>query len=416
LKPVQNLAERVTVLNQHISLGDINSDDFVDWIRQGNKVDVTGDATYFTCLRILSESVGKLPIHSYRATDKGSFRDNNIEAIKVLRTRPNPHMTPSLFWSTVEANRLHNGNAYVYIRRNGAEVKDLWIMQTDDVDVLMDDAGIFGGKGDIWYRYSDPKTGEQYMFFYEQVLHLKTSFTFDGIVGVSIRDKLMPILEAGLSSQEFLTELYKGGLAAKAVLQYTSDLDKAARKRLVAGIKDFASGTKNAGGIIPIPLGMQLTPLHLKLTDAQFVELRKLNALQVAAAFGVKPNQLNDYERASYNNSEMQNLAFYTDTLLFIVKQYEEELQYKLLTPGQLENGYYFKFNVAAILRADQETQAKTLNSYVNNGVLRPNEARELLDYESDEYGNDLITNGNYIKLKDLGANYGISQEGGEGS
>ena len=89
---------------------------------------------------------------------------------------------------------------------------------------------------------------------------------------------------------------------------------------------------KNAGKIIPVPLGMKLTPLDIKLSDSQFIELKKYSALQIAAAFGIKPNQINDYTKSSYSNSEMQQLSFLTDTMLFVLKQYEEEVNYKLLT------------------------------------------------------------------------------------
>ena len=66
---------------------------------------------------------------------------------------------------------------------------------------------------------------------------------------------------------------------------------------------------------------------------------------KIAAAFGIKPNQINDYEKSSYANSEMQQLSFYVDTELFILKQYEEELNYKLLTDSEIKEGYFFKFN-----------------------------------------------------------------------
>ena len=49
--------------------------------------------------------------------------------------------------------------------------------------------------------------------------------------------------------------------------------------------------------------------------------------------------------KSSYANSEMQQLSFYVDTELFILKQYEEELNYKLLTESEIKEGYFFKFN-----------------------------------------------------------------------
>ena len=81
--------------------------------------------------------------------------------------------------------------------------------------------------------------------------------------------------------------------------------------------------------------------------------MKKFNALQIAGAFGIKPNQINDYEKSSYANSEMQQLSFYVDTVLFILKQYEEEINYKLLNKEEIEEGIFFKFNEKVILRTD---------------------------------------------------------------
>ena len=75
---------------------------------------------------------------------------------------------------------------------------------------------------------------------------------------------------------------------------------------------DLLTGVKNAGKVVAIPVGFTLQPLTYKLTDAQYYEMRKYTALQIAAAFGVKPNQINDYEKSSYANSETQQLAFFS--------------------------------------------------------------------------------------------------------
>ena len=107
-------------------------------------------------------------------------------------------------------------------------------------------------------------------------------------------------------------------------------------------MKKYATGVNNAGKFIPVPIGMRIEPLSISLTDSQYYELSKYTALQIAGAFGIKPNQINDYEKSSYSNSEMQQLSFYVDTELYILKQYEEEINYKLLDPSEIEQGLYF--------------------------------------------------------------------------
>ena len=149
---------------------------------------------------------------------------------------------------------------------------------------------------------------------------------------------------------------------------------------------------------------MKLEPLNIKLTDSQFFELKKYSALQIAGAFGIKPNQINDYEKSSYANSEMQNISFYIDTELYILKQYEEEMNYKLLNTEEIRAQKYFKFNENVILRTDAKSQAEILTGYVQNGIYTPNEARAFMNRSSQAGGDNLICNGNYIKVADIGS------------
>ncbi|WP_243242153.1 phage portal protein [Clostridium sp. 1001275B_160808_H3] len=399
---------------------DMQSQELLDWLGiSSTPKKLVSEVTYFTCLKMLSETLGKMPLKFRQDTDKGVQRVKSNKVHKLLRTRPNALMTPSIFWATVEQNRNHYGNAYVWIRRKFKrnkyggveEIQDLWIMPSENVQVLIDDQGYFGAKGRMWYLYTDKYSKEQYVFNSDEVMHFKTSYSFDGILGVPVREILKSTVEGGLESQNFMNNLYKSGLTAKAVLEYTGDLDPTAKERLIKGFEDFANGSKNSGKIIPVPLGMKLVPLDIKLTDSQFFELKKFNALQIAGAFGIKPNQLNDYDKSSYSNSEMQQLSFYVDTVLFILKQYEEELNYKLLSKDEIEQGYHFKFNEKVILRTDAKTQMEVLSKGVNNGLIMPDEGREELGYPAAEGGDKLFMNGNYIPITDVGKQY---KKGGE--
>ncbi|WP_368492849.1 phage portal protein [Geobacillus thermodenitrificans] len=393
---------------------DMNNPLLLQWlgIDPDTPKDQLSEATYFACLKILSESLGKLPLKMYQRTERGIVKSDREEIYNLLKLRPNPYMTSSVFWSTVEMNRNHYGNAYVWCQYKGAELQGLWIMPSQYVTIVVDDGGILGKKNAIWYRYNDPYDGQLYVFHNDDVLHFKTSVTFDGITGLSVRDVLKHTVDGALESQKFMNNLYKTGLTGKAVLEYTGDLNQEARDRLVKGFEQFANGSKNAGKIIPVPLGMKLVPLDIKLTDSQFFELKKYSALQIAAAFGIKPNQINDYEKSSYASAEAQNLAFYVDTLLYVLKQYEEEITYKILSNELIQQGHYFKFNVNVILRADIKTQMEALSKGVNNGIYTANEARSYLDLPAEEGGDVLMVNGNYIPITMIGQQY---QKGGEG-
>jgi HK97 family phage portal protein len=371
--------------------------------------DKLSDATYFACMKKLGEGIGKLPLKMYQSTENGIIKSDKSEMYNVLKLRPNPYMSAATFWSTVEMNRNHHGNAYVWCRYIGPKLQDIWIMPTKDVSIVIDDKGILGTKDKIWYKYQDANSGKTYTFNNGEVMHFKTSMTFDGIVGKSVREILATTLTGSLESQNFMNNLYKEGLTAKAVLEYTGDLDQTAKARLVKGLSEFANGPTNAGKIIPVPLGMKIIPLDLKLTDSQFFELKKHTALQIAAAFGISPSQINDFEKSSYASTEAQNLAFYVDTLLYNLSQYEQEITYKILSNDLVTKGYYFKFNIGVILRSDLKTQMESLATGVDKGIYSVNDARNLLDLPNIEGGEFNIVNGAYIKLKDVGAAYGVA-------
>ena len=396
---------------------DLQSDALIQWLGiTGVRKSAMAQTTYFTCMKLLAETIGKLPLKLRQETVKGTIRAKPNAAYKVLKTRPNPYMTPSVFWSTVEMNRNHFGNAYVYCRyaksKNGLlELKDLWIMPSGNVRVLVDNAGYFGRKDALYYVYVDSETGQQYTYRSDNILHFKTSTSFNGIMGEPVRSILKSTIDGGLSSQGFMNNLYRTGLTGSCALEYTGDLDTTKRKILKETMEELATGEENAGGMIPIPLGMKLTPLNLKLTDSQFFELKKYTSLEIAAAFGIKPNQINNYEKSSYSNSEMQQLSFYVESMQYTLKQYEEEINYKLLSTKEIDEGYFFKFNELAILRADSKTQMDTLSQAVNNGIYTPNEARDRLDLEMQDGGDQLICNGNYIPITQVGNQY---EKGGE--
>ena len=368
---------------------------------------VLAEATYFACMKVLDEAIGKLPLKLLRHNEK-----NGIETARkhklyhVLHDRPNPYMTASVFWSTVEFNRNHYGNAYVWIQGAGKDLK-LWILPSESVEVWYDDAEVLAEQPDIYYRYS---VGDKvYTLGSEEILHFKTSNTLNGLVGVSVQDQLKMTIGGAVQSQKMLNKMYKSGFTAKAVLQYTGSLNDENVKAFVKGIKTYAKGDLSDEGlddIIPIPIGSQLTPLNIKLADNQFIEVKQYTALQIASAFGIKPYQIGDYTKSSYASAEAQQLSFYVDTLLYIIKQYEEELTYKLLNENEIAKGYHFKFNVDVIMRSDFATKVNTLSTATNSFLMTPNEARSKMDLPNVPGGDRLLGNGASIPVELTGSQY----------
>lgn len=374
--------------------------------------DVSGgalsEATYYACLKVLSESIGKLPLRLMQTTsDRGVVPMRSHRYYRMLNERPNRFMSASVFWTYVEYCRNHYGNAYALIDTSNPQRPQLWPLDPRNMRVWYDDAKMLNTVPDVYYVYSTPT--DPITFGSEEMLHFKSHQTVGGLVGVSVREQLASTIQGNIKAQKLVERMYESGMTAKAVLQYTGNIKDASKDTLTKGIEAYAKGEMKSKGIeniIPIPLGMTLTPLNIKLADNQFLEVKQFSALQIAAAFGVKPNQVGDYTKSSYASAEAQQLSFLVDTLLFNIKQYEEELSWKLLSDGEELNGLASKFDTSVLLRADQQSKIQSLSTAVSSFLMTPNEAREKLDLPHKEGGDALLGNGAAIPVQFAGSQY----------
>lgn len=378
-----------------------------------------GEATYWACLKTLSDKVSSLPAQIYKTDGDTSEPVPDHYLNYILQTQPNEYQNASTFWSTVEYNRNHFGNAFVYIEtstmgRNAGKVNALWLLNSEQMLIFIDDAGLFGTVGKLWYIWSDIQTGKQYKFNSSQVMHYKSWCTMygAGIIGLAVRNILTNYIDQAQYATAFVNNLVKSGMITdKIILSYTGDLNDKAKTALVNNVENYAKG--NTGKFIPLPVGITANNLQSKLTDSQFIELNKYNALQIAAAFSIKPQYLNDFDKGNYANVQLQQESMYKDCLLPILTQYEQEDKIKLFTSSEKTEGYYINHNIDTILRASFAERLTSYATAINNGVLTPNEARNIENRKSKEGGDDLMMNGAYapLRLISKGVNY---TKGGE--
>lgn len=367
-----------------------------------------GEITYFTCLKTLSESVGKMPVY---LMDADKRRITNHATGYLLQVSPNGIQTPTQLFTYLEYCRNHYGNAYAYLYRDKrGNIEKIIPLDCRRVQIWVEEGKEFDSRS-YRYFYTDDCTGKSYWFKPEEILHFKSWVTEDNcLAGKSVREILATSFSGVKASSKFLADLHQHGLIANAVVKFTGDLKRESQDLLLNEIERQARD--NNRRMITLPMGFDLQKLDLTLADSQFYELKKYSALQVAAAFGIPSFYLNDLEKSSYANAAMQNLQFYTSTLLYILSSYEQELNRKLLTPKEVSAGLNFKFNVSVLLRGDVQQQAEIIQTFVSSGVYSPNDARRWLDMPPVKDGDKYLVNGNMVPIDRAGAAY--EQRGGD--
>ncbi len=369
------------------------------------------EITVYTCIKILSETLGKLPLKIYRDID-GRKQPADHYLAPLLKYRPNPYMSAMDFWKTLETLRNLYGNAYAWIDINRSGIiQGFYPLDSRRMKIYVDDMGLLSSKNKVWYVYQD-YLGKEYKIIPDKLLHFK-GLTTDGIVGLSPIEMLKCTIENGKAASSFLNSAFKNGMTTSGIVQYVGDLGPEQLKTFRENFEKMASGLKNANKIALMPIGYKYEPIAMKLTEAQFLENTKLTIQQITAAFGIKLHQVNYLEKTSYASTSEANREFYVDTLMAILAMYEQEIVYKCFTDSEIRDGFYAKFNANVMLRGDTKTRYEAYARAIQNGFKTPNEIRALEEDAPMDGGDQLFLNGNMLPITMAGAAY---KKGGEGN
>ena len=97
-------------------------------------------------------------------------------------------------------------------------------------------------------------------------------------------------------------------------------------------------------------------------------------------------------------------IAFLQFVLAPWLRRIEQFIDKDLLTPQDRARGYYAKFSVEGLLRADSKSRAEFYDKMIKAAVMTPDQARELEEW--DAMGGNaakLIVNAATVRLEDLG-------------
>lgn len=347
----------------------------------------------YACVRILSETIASLPLHTYRYTDKGKDKALDHPLYYLLHSEPNKEMTSFVFRETLMSHLLLWGNAYAQIIRDGrGRVLSLYPLLPDKMSV---DRSI---TGEITYQYQTDRG--LYVLRSEEVLHIP-GLGFDGLIGYSPIAMAKNAIGMAIATEEYGATFFANGANPGGVLEHPGIVKDP--KRLRDSWNAVYQGSGNAHRIAVLEEGVKFSPIGIPPDQAQFLETRKFQINEIARIFRVAPHLLADLEKSSFSNIEQQSLEFVKYTLDPWVIRWEQAIQKALFLPSEKQQ-FFVKFNLDGLLRGDYQSRMNGYAIGIQNGFLSPNDARSLENLNAIENGDVFAVNGNMVKLEDIGA------------
>ena len=158
---------------------------------------------------------------------------------------------------------------------------------------------------------------------------------------------------------------------------------------------NLTHGDGQAGKTAVLLNGAEFVPLTLNSTDAQFLENRKFQVLEIARAFNIPAPMIGDLERATWSNSEQKGREFLSYTLEPWLRALEGALRRALLSDEERQTTV-IRFDRDDLTRADLSTRATVIGGLISSQTINPNEARSWIGLPprdgGDEFRNPHIT------------------------
>ena len=331
-------------------------------------------ATCVTCIKVLGDTMSRLPVNVYQSTPSGNQIDKEDYRYDLLHYSPDGIITSNVFFGALEYQRNLKGNAFARIYRDKltGKAQSLEFIPSNMV------GGYKKVRGQLYYivyqRTSKDETKE-IVINAQDMLHFKM-ITKNSIWGINPIESQRLNLSTLWKSKNTVDSFYENNAFSPKVLKSLIP-DAQFQKQFAESMSSFKShnvGPANAGEIIKLPPFTEIQELTLDPVDAKFIESSKFDTTQIAAFYGVPPDMVGVYEYSKYNNVEQSQLNFRVNTISAIARMYRQELEMKLLTTAERKGGKSIEFVTQAMMELDVATRSAYYKTMQDLGVMTPNQ------------------------------------------
>lgn len=354
-------------------------------------------------VRLTAETCATLPPNVYRfkagSTDGVIDRENEYD--RVLRVSPNPDMDAVEFWEAMVGAMLVVGNGYSRKNYIGGRLVSMDLMVPDPCYSYP----YRTANKLLRYKLRDFQ-GRDYDLPPEEVFHLK-GFSFGDDAGMSALRYGAQALGLAIAANKVAGRTFASGLSSSGFLETGQVLNEPDRQRLDEIMAQYQSNA-SPGKMMILEGGMKYNRLSLSAVDAQLLETISFNIEEMGRLLGMPPILLGHSSAGQTmwgTGVESIIQSWYTLGLRAILTRIEKCVQFRVISAADAGK-FYFKFNVAGLLRGDSQTQALIAASLAQNGLRNRDELRALDDFGPipDGSGKFFTAQTNLATLEHIGA------------
>jgi HK97 family phage portal protein len=235
-----------------------------------------------------------------------------------------------------------------------------------------------------------------------EVLHVRW-YSLDGIIGLSAIEQARNTLGLNRGTEKSASKLFKHGIQGDLQLEIPSAIKQTTVDQLQADLEKQHGGAESHHKTFIAHSGSKLSPIAVNPRDAQFIEQREFNDVQICELFGVPPHMIGLTAKSTSWGTGIaeQKQGFLDFTVAPLLTFFEKAYERCLL--DQSEQRLYIKHNTKAFLRADIKSRFDAYAVAVERGIMNRNECRALEEMNPDKGGEIYTIQSQYMPVDQLG-------------
>lgn len=339
----------------------------------------------YACIARIAGTIASLPMGLFERVDDERQTVKNHPLWWLLNEQPAGAWTAASMWEWVIRANCLRGDGLIQIQRNaGGAVNGLLPLHPDLVQIET-------AAGHLQY-YVQPKTGKAYGVHQDDMLHIP-NLGFDGERSPSvIQFAARQSIGIALAADDFSGKLYANGAMPKHLFRLEGKPDEDQVELLRRTYAERYTGSGQVGKPMVVSKSIEVEDLSMNAVDADLLNSRKFQVIDIARAFGVPPHLIGATEASTSwgTGIEQQTIGFIKFTIQPYLNRIEQELNRKLFRTAR----YFVEFNTAGLERGDYKSRNDgyrvALGRAGEPGWMTINEVRRLENLPPIPGGDDL--------------------------
>lgn len=324
----------------------------------------------FAAVTLIADNIAALPPKAYTFGPDGNRLEQDLP--QWIRS-PHPEIRRFDIFNQLLISMLTWGNGYAqFIRRpSDGVIVGLQVLDPDSVHTEWnpDKPG--------YRRYRVDNTGPWLSSV--DIFHVQGPTIPGEPSGMSVIRYAREAIGLGLTLEEYGARYFGQGSQAKIVLEIPSNIDEPKAKDIVRTFERFHRGKNNWHRPAVMSGGAKLHMISIPPDDAQFLQSREHQAIDIARWFKVPPHRVGIVSASTSWGSGLaeQNMAMLQGTFGPWITRFQDALS--MYTPGAQGLGTFIEFDTSALLQGTFKEAADIWVGLYEKDVATKNEARQKL-------------------------------------